>query len=412
MRVGSVLKILALGTVIGAGGLVVKNQQDEINGLRQDKDALVKRIDENEQAFTVQEDKQRKEFALVLEAGINTARKDLSGEIRAVKEAHNDLSGRVFVLGKNSEDISKKLDGRITKLETRPVVKTDEQIRTEMVQKVLPSVVDIVALTPHGARKVTGSIIEDRKGSLAILTCGHYVNSEEEYLKTNFHINFQNEDVFQINTARLPNGLVPWSSVNRRDVSIIRLTEEMQAHLRKNKIKPIPISNLIAGIKQGSELVAIGKEGKVIRGTLNRPHYYEWEGRKRSDIQTDAPIKRGDSGGPVLNLNGEIIGIASWGLKPDITITGPKELAGKLKVEVDALTGIHYFISNADILRALGSFGYPLTKDERNHLLKIDVLEDRPHLLSPPIALGQSISTPLLTYLSQLSGLDGYAFRK
>lgn len=410
--VGKTCGVAIFNTIAITGmGLVIMSQQGQINNLRRDVDALVKSIDDNDLASAVWKEEQTKRFAGAMETNLKTTRDahdELSGRVLTVETVNQALSNK---LG-GFENTSSKLNGRITNLEKKPVTKTDDQRRIEMVQKVLPSVVDITALTPHGRRFMTGGVINDRKGNLVILTCGHYVNSENEFLKTTFQIHVNDDYNFEINGARMKNGLVPWSSVNHRDVSIIRLTDEMQALLRKYKIQSIPILTATSLPKQGSEIVAIGKEGNVMRGTLNRPHYYEWQGRKRSDIQTDAPIKRGDSGGPILNLDGEMVGIASWGYKPDVKIAGPKELAGKLKVEVDALTGIHYFISNADILRALGSFGCPLTNDERNHLLKIDVLEDRPYLLSPPVALGQNINVPLLTYLGQLSGLDGYAFQK
>lgn len=422
MKISSALKLLALGTVIGTGGLVVKNQHDEINTLRQDNDALVKRLDTNEQAFAIWGDKQTKEFALALESTIQGTRKDLGGEIRTVKETNDDLSGRVLTLEGDNQTLSNKLgsyestksklEGRITKLETRPLVKTDEQKRVEIVKKFSPSVVDITVLTPRGTGLMTGCVTDDRKGNLVILTCGHYVKSQDEFLETDFQIHLKNGFTFEIKGHRMPDGSVPWSSADHRDFSVIRLTDEMQTILKKHSIKPIPIMAANQKPVQGASIVTFGKEGKVLSGTLNATNYYQWQGRWRTDYQTDAPIKRGDSGGPTLNLDGEMVGITAWGPNPEVTITGPKELVGKLKINVDAHTGVNFFVSNIDLLRGLGSVGYPLTKEERNHLLKIDVLEDRPYLLSPPVTLGQSIGTPLLTYLSQLSELDGYAFRK
>lgn len=434
MKIANVLQLIVLGTVVAGGGVVIKNQQDQIGDLREANGALSKRQEDNNQSLAAWKAALEKGLT-VTETKIRTAQDDMTKglneqaavqdrKIASVKAANQKLSDRVATLETSGTNLSNKLgifeasvnklDGRITSVEKKPPVKTDNQIRTEMVQKVLPSVVDIDVLTPKGPKSFTGSVIDDRKGNLAILTAGHHLDKSEDHLNSIYRIYLKNGLIFQVRGNKMPDGSIPWSSVDHRDFTVIRLTDQMQTLLKKTGIKPIPIAPITKEPLRGSDIVAIGREGKVVKGTFNRPHYYPWLGRWRSDLQTDTPVKKGDSGGPFLNLDGEMIGIASWGTTPSTVITAPKELKGKLKVDVDALTGIHYFVSSIDLLRGLGSIGYPLTRDERSLLLKTDVLEDRPYLLTMPAPqlTGQVVPANLLTYLSQLSELDGYAFRK
>ena len=131
------------------------------------------------------------------------------------------------------------------------------------------------------------------------------------YIVTNFHV-IQNASEIEVN---LPNGKTYTAEVVGRDVitdlAIIKIEAE----------EDLPAANLVNSdsLKVGDWVVALGnalalKGGPTVtlgivsaRGrtiTTDRGVLYDM-------IQTDAAINDGNSGGPVVNLNGEVIGIST-----------------------------------------------------------------------------------------------------
>ena len=72
-------------------------------------------------------------------------------------------------------------------------------------------------------------------------------------------------------------------------------------------------------IKVGQKVLAIGNpfgfNGTLTQGIISRIDY------EKNRIQTDAAINPGSSGGPLLNKNGEIIGINQAIYNPDNNIS-------------------------------------------------------------------------------------------
>lgn len=71
-------------------------------------------------------------------------------------------------------------------------------------------------------------------------------------------------------------------------------------------------------IVQGETVVVMGAprgyDHSVSAGIVSHPHRTTIDPARHENefIQVDAPINGGNSGGPVFNLNGELIGIATW----------------------------------------------------------------------------------------------------
>ncbi len=177
----------------------------------------------------------------------------------------------------------------------------------------LPSIADLVdkvnpAVASTSVESVTRGLFfdfnDEGAGSGIIIR-------PDGYIVTNFHV-IQNASEIEVN---LPNGKTYTAEVVGRDVitdlAIIKIEAE----------EDLPAANLVNSdsLKVGDWVVALGnalalKGGPTVtlgivsaRGrtiTTDRGVLYDM-------IQTDAAINDGNSGGPVVNLNGEVIGIST-----------------------------------------------------------------------------------------------------
>ncbi|HDJ22748.1 MAG TPA: DegQ family serine endoprotease [Candidatus Aminicenantes bacterium] len=108
----------------------------------------------------------------------------------------------------------------------------------------------------------------------------------------------------------------------------------------------------------------ISAKGRQLRGSLNLPEYQDF-------IQTDTAINRGNSGGPLVNMRGEVIGVTSIILAPTggnigIGFAIPSNLAKKI---------IEQLKKNGRVIRGfLGVIVSDVTEDVKK-LLKLETKE-------------------------------------
>ena len=194
-----------------------------------------------------------------------------------------------------------------------------------LVEKLLPSVVSIA----------TSQIIERRTGSIPELPEGHpfndmfedffgnqmpkrenmtglgsgFIISPEGYVVTNNHVISGADQI----TVIFNNGIdeVPAELVGtdpKTDIAVLKIDP--------NKVD---IENVTWGDSSNSRVgdivLAIGNPlglgGTVTSGIISSINRDIGSGPYVDFIQTDAPINRGNSGGPLFNLDGEVIGINS-----------------------------------------------------------------------------------------------------
>ncbi|XOA42599.1 MAG: S1C family serine protease [Candidatus Nealsonbacteria bacterium] len=186
---------------------------------------------------------------------------------------------------------------------------SQEQIIVEVVEKVSPAVVSIIITKeqPVFEKKQVG-------GGTG------FIISEDGMVLTNKHVVL--DETAEYTVLTLDNKKFPAEVLARdpiQDIAILRIGQEESA---PEEIKPFPKINMGDSdeIKIGQTAIAIGYVlGKyqnavsvgVVSGlgrtiTASGGGFYE---TLEGIIQTDAAINMGNSGGPLLNLKGEVIGI-------------------------------------------------------------------------------------------------------
>jgi len=195
----------------------------------------------------------------------------------------------------------------------------------DLVEKLLPSVVSIA----------TSQIVERRSNSLPELPEGHpfndmfkdffgdqmpkrenmtglgsgFIISEDGYVVTNYHVISGADQI----TVIFNNGVdeVPAELVGtdpKTDIAVLKIDPEVI------EIQPVNWGDSEIS-RVGDIVLAIGNPlglgGTVTSGIISSINRDIGGGPYVDFIQTDAPINRGNSGGPLFNLDGKVIGINS-----------------------------------------------------------------------------------------------------
>ncbi|MBW1803095.1 MAG: trypsin-like peptidase domain-containing protein, partial [Deltaproteobacteria bacterium] len=185
-------------------------------------------------------------------------------------------------------------------IEMAPVRSSDEQINIDIFQKVHPAVVNIVATT-LGVNFWMEIIPRDGQGS-------GFIIDGKGYILTNNHVVAKAQKL----TVTLSDGKKLNASLVGRDpasdLAIIKIPED----------EADSVANLgnSEHVRVGQKAIAIGNPFGLshtlttgIVSALNREIRPEDGTQIDGLIQTDAAINPGNSGGPLLNSNGEVIGI-------------------------------------------------------------------------------------------------------
>lgn len=225
----------------------------------------------------------------------------------------------------------------------------NDEVQEDMLEKLIQSVVGISRLTNAG-----GSILNNVSSDDLGLGTGVIV-SENGYILSNSHVTGDRFSSCYVtideNTYK---GLVVFSEPDL-DLSIVKVNA--------NDLKPIKLGDS-SNLKVGRQVYAIGNpigyefKRTVTSGIIsavNRTIKIE-EGEDVSYIsdliQTDATINPGNSGGPLVNKNGEVIGINT------VKITSAEGIGFAIPINVIKPV-IESFIQNGSFEEAtLGIYAY------------------------------------------------------
>ncbi len=174
-----------------------------------------------------------------------------------------------------------------------------EQLRIDMIADVKPSVVVVKSDTGHGSGIIFKS--ED-------LEEGIY----RYYIMTNFHV-VEDGGEMKIHFGDVIDDIpvIDYAGSQTYDIAVVRI--ETTEVLQVQHIAPID-DNVVTEIIVGQDVYAIGtpqdiqKFNYVTQGIVSIVDY-PYNGVPGLVIMHDAELNPGNSGGPLFNLNGEVIGI-------------------------------------------------------------------------------------------------------
>lgn len=167
----------------------------------------------------------------------------------------------------------------------------DEAINVMVYEKINPSIVFIEAINGEEISTGTG-IVVGKNGE--ILTSAHVVDKD-----ANIEVTTAKGEVYKGSILFKPN--------NKGDLMLIKIQP-------KSALPVIKLGDS-SELKVGQKVLAVGNpfgfSGTLTTGIISRIDY------ERNKIQTDAAINPGNSGGPIVNANGEVIGISQSIFNPD-----------------------------------------------------------------------------------------------
>ncbi len=171
----------------------------------------------------------------------------------------------------------------------------DELVNISVYEKINPAIVAIDANLTDGFSAGTGCVV---RGDGVILTGSHVVEGAK-----NIEVTTYNGKVYKASILAMMG--------KNKDLALLKINPKQQ-------LKTISFGDS-EQVKVGQKVLAIGNPfgfaGTLTSGIVSRIDY------AKGRIQTDAAINPGCSGGPLLNSQGEVIGISQSIYNPDNNIS-------------------------------------------------------------------------------------------
>ena len=167
--------------------------------------------------------------------------------------------------------------------------------------------------------------------STAISSGSGFIVDESGYVLTNAHVvGITRQVTVKLHNGRILNGEV--TDIDQvADLALVKLA------LKKGEKLPAIEFGSSAKLRPGEWVIALGSPRTLsntitsgIVSSVHRPSFEIGLHREKPDmeyIQTDAAITVGNSGGPLVNLDGKVIGINTMTLQPGISFAIPSDFA-------------------------------------------------------------------------------------
>jgi serine protease Do len=165
----------------------------------------------------------------------------------------------------------------------------------EATRKVRPAVVNIVSYRRGLARPVASG--------------SGFIISKDGHVLTNRHV-LQGDLVVQVPDGRQFERIEILGADERSDVAVIRILDDKDGDL------PIAVLGDSDELEVGEAVIAIGSPFELassvsygVVSATGRMNVHRGAGSAEEFIQTDAALNPGNSGGPLINLDGQVVGI-------------------------------------------------------------------------------------------------------
>lgn len=247
--------------------------------------------------------------------------------------------------------------------------KTEEKDISTLIENVNNAVVGISRIADKG----TTIFLQDGASNLGLGT--GFIVSNDGYIVTNQHVSGEKNNTCYVTleSGKTYKASVVWTDVDL-DLSIIKINVNNLDYLTFGDSDKIKIAERVYAIGNpiGFEFQRTVTSG-IISG-LNRTIKIEEDGKTsymEDLIQTDATINPGNSGGPLINKNGEVLGINS------VKITSAEGIGFAIPINIIKPI-IEQLVSNGEyITPTLGMFAYdkdivPYINQELTQNIKLD----------------------------------------
>lgn len=316
----------------------------------------------------------------------------------------------ILKLDYNQEEPSLTTNYEVSKLSTENAQKVDKD-DSKTINEVIKCVVGISKLEDNG-----NSIFLDNSEQKLGLGSG-VVLSDNGYILTNQHVvgNKYSNCYVTLENGLTYNGSVVWVDSNI-DLAIVKITAENLEYINIADSDNLVLADEVFAIGNpiGIEFQRTVTKG-IISG-INRTIKLEDENNSsymEDLIQTDATINEGNSGGPLINKNGELIGINT------VKISGAEGIGFAVPINI-VKPILEKFINTGKFDEAyLGIYGYDKevipyldSKLEINTGVYVALVQPDGALINKDIRVGDIITKVDDTSINKMNDLKRYIYSK
>ena len=215
-----------------------------------------------------------------------------------------------------------------------PILKKEPEAKKETPEDILKKIDEAKAkLVERCRNSVVKVYCEFRK----VLSTGTGFVLEGGIIVTNAHVVTKDEQEIYNLFIEYADSLDKPIEAKKSYAKVLYVSKEEDiAILKPDRIIPTGVTPLklhIETTKQGEAVFTIGNplhyRFTYIEGAVANPEYKKNDSSKYSYVQTTLTLNHGNSGGPVFNMNGEVIGMSTFSeLKLDMETNENKEILG------------------------------------------------------------------------------------